>query len=849
MYNVIKLPDNFLSHSYTQDEKDNYDRQLHEAVHGGLNEAVNFLTDKQKSKVDNWGHWPDREVRAAHDKVFGVGNDRITIPLDRISEEPVNHSAIMNMNHLQGTNTALQVASGLEKHGYHVKDYNKGLAIKVDEHQKLMSEGKPVRTYSIGKLMNKLPHRNDPAAKLADEYSGKTNAQGKQMNLNSAFNADPMRTAGKGDHVMVVTRNRYDVAGVSTNQNWNSCMNMVDGCNRRYLPNDIYHGTLAVFLAHKDHEANGELKPLARISAKRFDSDDGKDVKFVPEDSHYGNAHNTFKSAAKEFFDKHYPLEEKDYHMHPSLYADTGKKSIYKRDYSTLDNKSALETIHGMAGHHMDKISAINNGEMHDSNGDGWDVPHASDAAQEGAEEIKQRMRKMQPGVALHIGADSTIDHEKSGYGKFHALENIDYDDFTRDSMIANAYHDDHHNESIKGQAAHLDKHELHHLVNKVGDALPDTGEYTRKIYSALHDAAVGHIMKTPGGDDTLLHTLADHAVEHTDLMENCSYEHDMDLFGNHHPAMLSTNPRTIHSMIDKYHDISKNSNAIPYHDELSEDDKASLAYHVGKHADRKLAHDFHEDNQFTGKHYDHFVKGLNHNPDGESIQHSLTDKMHFGNVNSGVPSVDVHRYSYNGNSINTHTRLGAISIIHGHEHNDVRDGDLFNAIAEGSRHRSVLNKLATRGDIPDETKSLAVGQLPFANKKTIGESSMPSFDDVLKRVLRESFGGDDDNDDFGELDKRVEPIPNEHGVQGTMRFDDFVKKMSIKFPGDRKDIQSQEYGDEIPQATNYNQYGVDYVSEAVKKAKAKSKKKPARQQDDQIKPSAILINPDETEI
>jgi hypothetical protein len=848
MYDVFTIPDNFLTHEYTEAEKKLYDANIASATKPGssLNEAVNFLTQKQKDKVDDW-YGTDRHIRERHDEVFGKDNDRITIPLDRSNEEPLNHNHLDSMGGFPG-----MLTRHLKDHGYTIKDYVKGLAVKTDEHEKNMAEGRPARHYSIGKIINKLPNRNgNPDSKFSDEISGLMNKKGKHMSVSDAYNADPMRASGKGDHVMVVTRNKYDVAGVSTNQNWSSCMNIVDGCNRRYLPKDIENGTLAVFLAHKDHETN-DLKPLARISAKLHTSDDGLEHQFVPENRYYGNPHPTFKKAVGEFFEKHYPLGEKDYHMHPSLYADTGRTTIFKRNMQSLDTEESGRHLRLLAGRHIDVIDNIARGDYDHKGQDYFEAYH--DAMETAQHQVKMRMDKMEDGAVFRAAAKATLEHETDHhYGRFERIEDTDHDRHTKDQLIASVYHDEYDNSDMSNAAKKLKTNELLSLHNEFHDKLEDAGEYSRKMYSHIHDALVDKIHESnidkdqtqeqSTHHDNVLHTLTESIKKHSDAVDDAYIEHDFVPFNGKHPALLSNNPRTIHSMIDDSEEIAHGSRYTDKHDDMGEDDKHEIAYHIGKHADEKLAHHYHNSLEIGDQKYDSFVKGLNENPNGERIQHSLTHRMYFGNTSHSMPNP---RYERKVHFNDGETQKKAFS-VNDPEHVSVRDGDLFNAIATHSTKLSVLHSLIGRHDVDDEVKKNAREQIPFAttHKRNFKEDySVRDFDSTFRKVLKESL-------DVEDMISNKEPEPNEK--TGTM-YDNLVKRISGYFSGEKKEVEVEEDDSEVPTRTNYTQNGfyktqdnaldtADYIEEAVKKSKKSEKK------EDAPKPNQIIINPDESQI
>lgn len=90
--------------------------------------------------------------------------------------------------------------------------------------------------------------------------------------LLEAFNNDKTRVRAKSaENIVVISRHPHDVAGMSTDRGWTSCMNIRDGFNRRYVLNDVKAGTLIAYLVKKDD--TNIKKPSARVLIKPFTED------------------------------------------------------------------------------------------------------------------------------------------------------------------------------------------------------------------------------------------------------------------------------------------------------------------------------------------------------------------------------------------------------------------------------------------------------------------------------------------------------------------------------------------------------------------------------------------------
>lgn len=124
------------------------------------------------------------------------------------------------------------VADYLKANGFILEDYLKGIVF--DKH------GRQVR---LGKALK------DPVAK-------------------KAFDNDSRRQATKKKHSIVISRHPYDVAGMSTDRGWTSCMELGRGVNAHFVPSEINIGTMVAYLIGSDDKNIGS--PIARVLIKPF---------------------------------------------------------------------------------------------------------------------------------------------------------------------------------------------------------------------------------------------------------------------------------------------------------------------------------------------------------------------------------------------------------------------------------------------------------------------------------------------------------------------------------------------------------------------------------------------------
>lgn len=140
------------------------------------------------------------------------------------------------------------------------QDYIQGVAYKIMDNDKK-------QPYKIGKLLLKLANSGDEEAK----------------SLFESFRDDPERNAkNTNKFFVVISRHPYDIAGMSSDRNWSSCMNLGFkaleykekgkqdmGINARYVAKDIELGSIIAYLvADEDRHPNGKLalrRPISRI--------------------------------------------------------------------------------------------------------------------------------------------------------------------------------------------------------------------------------------------------------------------------------------------------------------------------------------------------------------------------------------------------------------------------------------------------------------------------------------------------------------------------------------------------------------------------------------------------------
>lgn len=189
--------------------------------------------------------------KSRYNKIFG-DKYRIYLPLQKSTE---------------GIEPNKTVVDVLESLGYTVtvEDYMAGYATKSN------------RKFKIGRI-------------LTNQYVGNEEMQDRIIAL---FVNDPARAGRAGNLLVVISRHPYDIAGMSTDRGWSSCMNIDSGAMRQYVQSDVVYGTLVAYLI-KSNDTN-ITNPIARVLIKPFvNTKDTTNVIFGVENRVYGTAPKEF---------------------------------------------------------------------------------------------------------------------------------------------------------------------------------------------------------------------------------------------------------------------------------------------------------------------------------------------------------------------------------------------------------------------------------------------------------------------------------------------------------------------------------------------------------------------------
>jgi hypothetical protein len=190
-----------------------------------------------------------------------------------------------------------EIEKVLVSKGYELQDYRQGVV--KDSYN---------RSVRIGKVLTKLG-LNDLVVKFRDDPSRETIKIPKEM-------------------LLAFSHAKIDIAGMSTDRGWTSCMHLETGVNKEYVSCDIEEGSIICYLIKKeDIEIN---KPTARILIKPYvNMFSPDDIVYFPDPNDYGTAPQNFKPTIDKIMIEIQRDKEGTYRRALSLY-DEKRKEIRK---------------------------------------------------------------------------------------------------------------------------------------------------------------------------------------------------------------------------------------------------------------------------------------------------------------------------------------------------------------------------------------------------------------------------------------------------------------------------------------------------------------------------------------
>ena len=248
------------------------------------------LDSKEKKKVRKWVK-PSQKPPSKWSGVQNQGEpgknyyNEITRPIsDHVFGSKTRIQIPESIEHTESNKSkpSKHVQMFLDENSYSANnaDYKKGVAYHLSDENRR-------RPLKIGKILEK---------------------HGAHDKIKKAFMNDPYRATAKSSHLTAtVSRHPFDVAGMSTDRGWTSCLDLRKGIYKKDVNKELQHGTHVAYLHHKTDKTISH--PVARIALKPYEADGEKPI-LRPETKTYGTTNPEFHQAVSHWAKQNFPLKE-----------------------------------------------------------------------------------------------------------------------------------------------------------------------------------------------------------------------------------------------------------------------------------------------------------------------------------------------------------------------------------------------------------------------------------------------------------------------------------------------------------------------------------------------------------
>lgn len=308
-------------------------------------EKINLVLAKLKPSEYRkyWKIWSS-DYKNRYDNIFGVNVNRIYIPIN--SEKSVKEiENSLDMKTKRDVNTLLLLIFKI-CNLTNTKLTNLSLENIINNIIEVKNPDGKITKIKLGKFLsmykNKYKENNEiyPIIEEAEStYLKVSNIIGKYYNKN---------VEDKNSLLICISRHPYDIAGMSTDRNWTSCMNLrnTEGDSRetehnKEIFNAVKEGSLVAYLIKKDDK--NIKNPLSRILLVPYvNSNDKNDIILYPSSKIYGTEYNEFKTTLTKWLDKIFEEHYGRFVINPKVYDDHNSKEVNK-NYEKL-KKMLLES-------------------------------------------------------------------------------------------------------------------------------------------------------------------------------------------------------------------------------------------------------------------------------------------------------------------------------------------------------------------------------------------------------------------------------------------------------------------------------------------------------------------------
>lgn len=308
-------------------------RQFYNYCNSIINEAIP-LKDAKRQKLS-------RKYSGAYNlnilnNVFG-SEDRLIYDIDLKNSEVVKNNPIYEqIKYLLDMRYEIDIT---------FDEYLEGIVYKSSDKDKKQ----PLK---VGRLLTRL------IEKYKDEEAGI---------LLDSFKNDPARKTKKDTkYKVVISRHPYDLAGMSTDRNWTSCMNLgtspieykdyslrTTGTNSRYVKEDIRHGSIIAYLINGDELITDDKvklrRPYSRLLMKPASSIDNKSDLVYTVGKMYGAKIDKFREFIENWLKENININTsgKKYYLRSGLY----------NDHESAVNFQMINSVHAV----LEQVLRTNN--------------------------------------------------------------------------------------------------------------------------------------------------------------------------------------------------------------------------------------------------------------------------------------------------------------------------------------------------------------------------------------------------------------------------------------------------------------------------------------------------------